>query len=1081
VVGDLYELNLITVPMEWSRPEPSGLAPPPSSKHCCAVCRDHMLIVSGETTWSGHIWALSLRQSTVWFRSTLPDFPLVGASRFALTPCASPRPHKRDEIFIFGGYLEATGGTDSQVLDAFFTLDMSSWQYDEAEVPRETWADVEARLAAAGKDESEIAQGRSDWEDEQKRKQKEILRANRRRARRNILRGERRKGEGRKAGGSGVKRAGDEVASAEEELSDEEFAARADKEFELPPETMPTITFGEWVPMRIGSQLPPPRFGHAMVLAGSSLYVLGGRNQSRSKPLLGDFHLFDCTPLIWKAISYDGDGPGARVSHSLIHLKHFLYVLGGGSGNRSFNDLHRLNLFMMHWELVNTRGAAPGAKPDALIGHSVAWVEPYLVVFAGGDGRRPSNDLHTLELQTAVWRHIDTVGAPPAPRVGHSSTLVGAEMYIIGGFSRGKYFHDVHVLHVETLQWMQAVTFGQPPHGRVSHSATLCDGCIHLFGGSAGGACFNDYMVLTPLTSEAPTTKGALPDESHHASKALTKRAPGQHHAQWTAPEVAGFPPDPRYSHTATALGRMLFIMGGLARKGRAYGDLHALHLSSKEWSRPRVTHESPAPRGRHTMAAVGSVLFLFGGGVGSELYDDVWTLDTDGKGMVQLKQQAAQDAFSGDGVTAKQDMPRSFIAPRSYAAEDEISEMEYLNRDAREANADEVRSWLVHLGLAQHAYTFEAHEIDFEVLLQLQDNDLLDMRIDDPMQRLRLLNGIEVLRARGYLTADGRGPQKRLFRERYRLGAEINFGGQPAFLAVDCKSDIKVAIKFLPDMVEYHRQVALHRELKTESIARMIDSYTPTRQGELNESNTSLKVGWSLPCIVLEYGDCSLADHLSRGRMPAVELRASFEAMVRAVLALHAHGYAHCALQPESFRLYGGTTWRLASLDSVTRIGDATPVKCPVCYAAPEVLVRLRPPGGGASSSSATGSASTAMDVWSLGVLLWQLFSQQPLVVSEVEALTMLPSLRSVDLGLGCVNDLQARHLLPKMLQYDGALRITAQKVLSHGYLTGGLDTVQMDSTFGPMQKGQVFVRSLLVGIAERVHHQSQHWHRHR
>ena len=36
-------------------------------------------------------------------------------------------------------------------------------------------------------------------------------------------------------------------------------------------------------------------------------------------------------------------------------------------------------------------------------------------------------------------------------------------------------------------------------------------------------------------------------------------------------------------------------------------------------------------------------------------------------------------------------------------------------------SRAVQVRSWLAHLGLAQHAYTFEAHEIDFEVLLTLQ------------------------------------------------------------------------------------------------------------------------------------------------------------------------------------------------------------------------------------------------------------------------------------------------------------------------------------------------------------------------
>jgi hypothetical protein len=289
-----------------------------------------------------------------------------------------------------------------------------------------------------------MKKARDDWEDEQKKKQKEILKAQRRKNRMEKLRGLR----GDKPDGSEKKdKAGtgegadEDVLAEDEDLSDEEALAakEAEKEFELPPETMPTLTFGSWVPLRIGRNLPPPRFGHAMAMAGTVAYVFGGRNRARNEPVMSDLYSFDGGPLVWKAVSYDGDGPGTRVSHCMIQLHHHLYVLGGGSGNRSFIDLHRLDLYTMHWELVHTRGAAPGAKPEALIGHSMAWVDPYLVVFAGGDGRRPSNELHTLELATATWHHISTSGAPPAPRVGHSSTLIDAELYVIGGFSRGKY------------------------------------------------------------------------------------------------------------------------------------------------------------------------------------------------------------------------------------------------------------------------------------------------------------------------------------------------------------------------------------------------------------------------------------------------------------------------------------------------------------------------------------------------------------------------------------------------------------------------------------------------------------------
>ena len=200
---------------------------------------------------------------------------------------------------------------------------------------------------------------------------------------------------------------------------------------------------------------------------------------------------------------------------------------------------------------------------------------------------------------------------------------------------------------------------------------------------------------------------------------------------------------------------------------------------------------------------------------------------------------------------------------------------------------------------------------------------------------------------------------------------------------------------------------------------------------------------------------------------MNQVELKACFEAMVRVTLALHGHGYAVCALQPESFRMYSGAGWLLASVDSVTRFGEAAPSKCPVCYAAPELVANLWRPGV-VGSNLVRAPASAEMDVWSLGVLLWQLFAQQPLISSEAEALSLIPSLRTLELSLGCVTDMQARHLLEKMLVRDETARIALPKVLKHGYITGGLDTVQMDSTFGPMQKGQIFVRSLLQAVKD-------------
>ena len=58
---------------------------------------------------------------------------------------------------------------------------------------------------------------------------------------------------------------------------------------------------------------------------------------------------------------------------------------------------------------------------------------------------------------------------------------------------------------------------------------------------------------------------------------------------------------------------------------------------------------------------------------------------------------------------------------------------------------------------------------------------------------------------------------------------------------------------------------------------------------------------------------------------------------------------------------------------------------------------------------------------------------------------------------------DPQAYHLLLKMLQKKPAERIEAALLLKHSYLAGGVDTVEMEASFGPMQKGNLFLRSLL------------------
>jgi serine/threonine protein kinase len=272
-------------------------------------------------------------------------------------------------------------------------------------------------------------------------------------------------------------------------------------------------------------------------------------------------------------------------------------------------------------------------------------------------------------------------------------------------------------------------------------------------------------------------------------------------------------------------------------------------------------------------------------------------------------------------------------------------------------------------------------------------------------------------------------------------------------------------AVTFYPKEMELLPQ--LSEKIKQDSFIKAGEEYFEQSAHDIAD----LQRGWGLPCLVLEYGECSLADYMSRGLLPLIELKATFEALIRPVLVLHGKRLAHCGLQPESFRLYDGVNWRLATADSITPFGEPMPAKCPICYAAPEAVRPLRHRGGVQAAASALLSmapAAASLDVWSLGVLLWQFFSQQPLFCSEHEAFEMATAtVGQLEPSLGCVTDLQARHLLHKMLQREPRERIDSHKIAKHSYLTGGLDEVELESTFGPMQKGQLFLRNLLLQMA--------------
>eukprot|EP00741_Cyanophora_paradoxa_P014918 tig00020830_g14392.t1 len=269
------------------------------------------------------------------------------------------------------------------------------------------------------------------------------------------------------------------------------------------------------------------------------------------------------------------------------------------------------------WEDVKTKGKAP----TACIWSSATLVGKRIFVFGGFDGRTCLDELHVLDTETMEWSQPKTQGKPPAEYYFHSANLVGKRIFIFGGIGQEALRdEDVHsqivTLDVETLAWGVPRYCGMPPLWRLrsappppspaptrlqpsspalgrgrSHSATTVGSSIFLFGGWDGqGKMYGQLFIFNTDTMT------------------------------WREPMTTGSPPEPRYAHSATLVGKKLYIIGGtddpeIEEGLNVFSEIHVLDTETMAWSRVASTGEAPQNAIWHTVNVVGTKLLAFGGG----------------------------------------------------------------------------------------------------------------------------------------------------------------------------------------------------------------------------------------------------------------------------------------------------------------------------------------------------------------------------------------------------------------------------------------------------------------------------------
>uniref|UniRef100_A0A2K6DSY9 Rab9 effector protein with kelch motifs n=1 Tax=Macaca nemestrina TaxID=9545 RepID=A0A2K6DSY9_MACNE len=102
----------------------------------------------------------------------------------------------------------------------------------------------------------------------------------------------------------------------------------------------------------------------------------------------------------WYTLTLPGDSPCARVGHSCSYLppvgnakRGKVFIVGGANPNRSFSDVHAMDLGKHQWDLVTCKGLLPRYEHASFI---PSCTSDHIWVFGGANQSGNRNCLQVL-------------------------------------------------------------------------------------------------------------------------------------------------------------------------------------------------------------------------------------------------------------------------------------------------------------------------------------------------------------------------------------------------------------------------------------------------------------------------------------------------------------------------------------------------------------------------------------------------------------------------------------------------------------------------------------------------------------
>lgn len=175
------------------------------------------------------------------------------------------------------------------------------------------------------------------------------------------------------------------------------------------------ITTQTW---SLAASMPNPRGGHAAVVLGGKIHLLGGGNSSST---LADHSVYDPVTDSWRDLA---PLPRSEGSPAAVAVDGKIYAIGGRSGYSDYGDVYIYDPTADSWSV------GPSIEPRGTAG--AVWYCGGIYLFGGESQSLAKNleDVLRLDLEKNLWERVSPM---PAARKFSRAVVFKNAVYVVGG------------------------------------------------------------------------------------------------------------------------------------------------------------------------------------------------------------------------------------------------------------------------------------------------------------------------------------------------------------------------------------------------------------------------------------------------------------------------------------------------------------------------------------------------------------------------------------------------------------------------------------------------------------------------